>query len=479
MRPSEQLVTSDTIKSQLSWRLREPVLSADPMLTAPILPMLVRLSLPNMMAMLAMALVTIAETAYVGTLGTPSLAGLALAFPLVMLQQMLSGGAMGGGVSSAISRAFGAGDERRASALAFHALLIGCVLGLASTLAMLLLGEPIYRLLGGRDTALTQALTYSNIVFFGAIGIWLTNMLAAVIRAGGNMKVPSAVMMSASVAQVLLAGAFGFGWDVGGSAFPKLGMAGIALGQVIAYSGCALFLLWYLISGPARVPIIFSSATLRWDLLRDILKVGAVASISPVQSILSALIVTRLVSIFGTETLAGFGIGTRLEFLLIPLAFGVGVTCVSMVGMAIGAGNVDRARRVAWTGGLYAAALIGVIGLIVAIWPDLWSRLFTSDRDVMVSAGSYFTWAAPTYGVYGLGLCLFFASQGAGKVLWPVTAGTLRLLVIVVGGWWLALSQAPAWSVFALIGIALAANGLATALAVYMVPWAKSRRDKS
>jgi Na+-driven multidrug efflux pump len=258
MRPSGQLVTSDTIKFQLSWRLPEPVLPADPMLTAPILPMLVRLSLPNMMAMLAMALVTIAETAYVGTFGTPPLAGLALVFPLVMLQQMLSGGAMGGGVSSAISRALGAGDEQRASALAFHAFLLGCVLGFASMLTMLLLGEPIYRLLGGRDAALTQGLTYSNIAFLGAVGIWLTNMLAAVIRAGGNMKVPSAVMMSASIAQVLLARAFGFGWEVGGAAFPKLGMAGIALGQVIAYSGCALFLLWYLTSGPARVPIIFS-----------------------------------------------------------------------------------------------------------------------------------------------------------------------------------------------------------------------------
>jgi Na+-driven multidrug efflux pump len=111
-----------------------------------------------------------------------------------------------------------------------------------------------------------------------------------------------------------------------------------------------------------------------------------------------------------------------LEFLLIPLAFGV--TYVSMVGMAIGACNVDRARRVAWTGGLYAAALIGAIGLIVAIWSDLWSRLFTDDRDMLAPAGSYFTWAAPTYSRFGIGLCLFFASQGVGKVLWPVIAGT-------------------------------------------------------
>jgi MATE family, multidrug efflux pump len=401
------------------------------------------------------------------------LAGLTLVFPLVMLQQMMSGGALGGGVSSAISRALGAGDEARASALAFHALLIGTAFGIVFTSTMLLFGDPIYRVLGGRDTALTQALSYSNIVFLGATGIWLTNMLAAVVRAGGNMKVPSIAMMTTSVAQVMLAGALGFGWGVGGARLPDLGMAGIAAGQAIAYSGCAVFLLWYLQSGHARVPLRFTNTALRWAHVRDILKVGAIACISPMQSILTALILTRLVSSYGTETLAGFGIGARLEFLLIPVAFGVGVTCVSMVGMAIGAGNVARARRVAWIGGVYAAALVGIIGAIVALWPDLWSTLFTSDPGVLVAARSYFTWAAPTYAVYGIGLCLFFASQGAGKMLWPVLAGSIRLLVIAIGGWWLATTQAPAWSVFALTGTALAAYGIATVLSVHWVRWGK------
>ena len=466
-------MSTNVVASRPTGQLPDPANPANAMLTAPILPTLVRLSLPNMMAMVAMALVAIAETAYVGTLGTPPLAGLTLVFPLVMLQQMMSGGAMGGGVSSAISRALGAGDEQRASILAFHALVIGCVFGVVFTITMLFFGEPIYRLLGGRDTALTQALAYSNVVFLGAVGIWLTNLLAAVVRAGGNMRVPSVAMITTSVAQVVLAGGLGFGWGVGGAAFPKLGMAGIAAGQVIAYSGCALFLLWYLNSGRARVPLHFSNATLRWDYFRDILRVGAMACISPVQSILTALILTRLVSSYGTQTLAGFGIGARLEFLLIPVAFGVGVTCVSMVGMAIGAGNVDRARRVAWTGGIYAALLVGIIGMVVVLWPDLWSALFTSDRGVLASARSYFTWAAPTYALYGIGLCLFFASQGAGKMFWPVLAGSVRLLVIVIGGWWLAVSLAPAWSVFALAGAALAAYGFATVLSVYWVSWGR------
>ena len=111
--------------------------------------------------------------------------------------------------------------------------------------------------------------------------------------------------------------------------------------------------------------------------------------------------------------------------------------------------------------------------MIVALWPDLWSALFTGDQGDLASARSYFTWAAPTYALCGIGLCLFFASQGAGKMLWPVLAGSIRLLVIAVGGWWLASTQAPAWSVFALAGAALAAYGVATVLAVYWVSWGK------
>ena len=102
--------------------------------SAPILPTIWRLSLPNLLAMVATALVSVAETSYVGQLGTAALAGMALVFPMVMLQQMLSSGAMGGGISSAISRALGAGDDARANDLVLHAVVISLALGLLFTL---------------------------------------------------------------------------------------------------------------------------------------------------------------------------------------------------------------------------------------------------------------------------------------------------------------------------------------------------------
>jgi putative MATE family efflux protein len=440
-------------------------------LVGPIFPTLLRLSLPNMLAMLASALVAIAETSYVGQLGTPALAGLALVFPMVMLMTMMSAGAMGGGVSSAISRALGAGQEARASSLAMHAFVIGTSAGLVSTVALIAFGPTIYAALGGRGAALAQAVLYSNVVFLGALGIWLTNTLASVVRAGGNMKLPSLTLLVASCAQVLLGGGLGLGLGP----FPMLGMTGIALGQALSVSASALFLLWYLASGRARVQLNFRAISLKGELFRDILKVGAVALLSPLQTVLTVLVVTRLVSAFGTEALAGYGIGARLEFLLIPIAFGIGVACVPMVGMAIGAGQVARARRVAWTGGFLTAGIIGSVGLVVALFPDAWARMFTTEPAVLAAAHSYFNWVGPTYPFYGLGLCLYFASQGAGKVLGPVLAGTLRLAVVIAGGWWLTTWPAPVSMMFALVGASLVAFGVASAAAIYFVSWHPKR----
>jgi putative MATE family efflux protein len=408
---------------------------------------------------------------YVGSLGTAALAGLALVFPLVMLLGMLSAGAMGGGVTSAVSRAIGGGDEARASALALHAFVIGAVAGLACSVLFLTYGAKIFALLGGRGDALEQALIYANVVYFGALGVWLTNTLAAVVRGGGNMKVPSLTLLVSSIAQVILGGGLGLGIGP----FPKFGMAGVALGFVIAQSAAAAFLLWYLASGRGRVRLALAPRLLNGEMFWDILKIGGVACLSPLQSVLTVLVLTRLVANFGTEALAGYGIGARLEFLLIPIAFGVGVACVPMVGMAMGARDVPRARMVAWMGGLLAAGLVGIVGIVVAIFPDAWARNFTADTGVLDAARLYFRWVGPFYPLFGLGLCLYFASQGAGKVIWPVMAGTLRLVVVIAGGWWLAAIGAPAWTIFALIALAMAIYGLATAASIYFVSWAPAQ----
>jgi putative MATE family efflux protein len=381
----------------------------------------------------------------------------------------MSAGAMGGGISSALARALGAGDEARAASLAWHATAIGAAAGLGFAALFLTGGPVLYELLGGQGAALAQAVLYSNVVFLGAPAIWLANTLASVIRGGGDMRTPSLTLLAVAGLQVLLGGALGLGLG----AWPGLGMPGVALGQVLAYAAGALYLAWHLGRGRARVGLALGALKLRAAHFGDILRVGALACVSPLQTVLTVLVLTHLVARLGTEALAGYGIGARLEFLLVPIAFAIGVACVPLVGMAVGAGDAARARAVAWTGGGLAALLLGAVGLVVAVAPDLWARLFTDVPGVLEAARAYLRFAGGGFAFFGLGLCLYFSAQGAGRVLGPVLAGTLRLVLVALGGWWLTAVGAEPWSLFALVGLAMVAYGVASAVAVLRMPWVR------
>jgi Na+-driven multidrug efflux pump len=160
---------------------------------------------------------------------------------------------------------------------------------------------------------------------------------------------------------------------------------------------------------------------------------------------------------------------------LIPLVFGVGAPLVAMVGANIGAGQNRRALRIAMTGGALAFAATEAIGLAAAIWPEAWLNLFGADPTMVTTGRDYLRSVGPAYGFFGLGLALYFASQGAGKLLWPLFAGFARL-VIAVGGGWLALKATGSLTfVFAMLGAALAAYGAIIGAAIWSGVWFKTR----
>src|SRR3979411_2389276 len=181
----------------------------------PILRTLLWLAWPNVIALSAVTCGVLAETSYIGRLGVESLAAMALVFPFVILTMTMSGGAMGGGVSSAIARALGAGDNERASALATHALLIGACFGLTFTLVMLIFGPALLELLGGRGNVLARAIGYVQIFFGGAVVPWLMNTLAAILCGNDNMNLPSLLILNSALCQSILGGIFSLGRGAG------------------------------------------------------------------------------------------------------------------------------------------------------------------------------------------------------------------------------------------------------------------------
>ena len=417
--------------------------------------------------MLAQAGVGLIETYFVGKLGTDALAGMALVFPAVMLMQMTSAGAMGGGIASAIARALGARRRDDADALVLHALLIAAVFALAFMVTVVAGGRWLYTRMGGSGGALDAAMVYSNWVFGGALLVWLFNTLSAVIRGAGNMALPAYVTVAGAVLLLPLSPLLIFGWGP----LPGLGIAGGAIALLLYYLASSAVLAAYLWSSRSLLRPSLRGLQLRWALFADILRVGLVGTVSTVATNLAIGITTALVGAYGTAAIAGYGTASRLEYLLVPLVFGLGAPLVAMVGTCIGAGQRERALRATWIGAAIAFAMTEAIGLWAAAYPAAWLSLFNTEPAMIEAGSQYLRIVGPWYGFFGLGLVLYFASQGAGRLLWPVLGNIARLVVAVAGGW-LALHGGYAIAgVFAAQAAAMVVYGIANAWTIAGGAW--------
>jgi putative MATE family efflux protein len=399
------------------------------LLTAPILPTLLKLALPTVTVLVAQTAVNIAEAYYVGFLGTDALAGAALVFPIFMLMTMMSNGGLGSGVASSVARAIGAERRDDADTLLFHAMVLAIIAGALFTFGALLLGPALYRLLGGHGDALDAAIKYSNFLFAGAIPVWIVNLQAAALRGAGNVKVPALVTLVGAMVMIPLSPILIFGFGP----FPRLGIGGAGLAFGLYYCGAMLFLMHYMTSG--RSGLTLRIARLRSALFADILKVGIPTALNAVLTNLTVILVTGAVGLFGTTALAAYGISSRLDYIMIPLLFGVSTATLTMVGVNMGAGQNERARRIGWTSGIVGLLLTGTIGLAVALYPPAWLRLFSHDAHVVRDGTIYLHIVAPAYCALGFGFVVSFAAQGTGRALWPLAAGAVRVLIAAGGGW--------------------------------------------
>jgi putative MATE family efflux protein len=441
--------------------------TAPDLLAGSIVPTLVRLASPNVLGLLAQTL-TIGYDGYiVARLGTDALAAVALVFPLSMLMVQLSRAAMGGGVASAVARALGAGSVPRAAAVAWHGMVIELGLGVIVGSALLAGGPPLYGALGGRGQTLELAQGYALPLFAGAAATWLHNGLASVHVGSGNMRLPALCLVASALSHVALCPALVFGFGP----IPPLGIAGASLSFVALNAFFACMLALPLLAGRAAVPLRW--VPLRWAATREVLRVGLPASVSPFISNGNVIVLTGYAGTFGTVTLAGYGVGARLEYLLIPLVFGFGAALLAMVGRNIGAGQHARAARIAWTGSMVVAGMTGVIGVVLAVFPDLWTRWFIADAvsPVRAAANLYLHIVGGFYAPFGFGLAFFFASQGAGRLTWPLAGSVGRLGVAVAGGGIAVSLQSPG-ALYGVIGLSFLVYALVPGVAFRLGAWA-------
>jgi putative MATE family efflux protein len=399
------------------------------MLEGAILPTMLRLIVGNLAVIVVQAVLILMEAYYISWLGYDAVAGITLVVPLVTLMLTMSTAGIGGGVSAVVAQSLGARRSEVADAAALHAIILGIVFGLGFTAAELLGGPALFRAMGATGGALEAATTYGAVFFAGITALWLYNILTSILRGAAILRLPSIVTLVGATMTLTLSPAIIMGWGP----LPRLGIVGAALATVIFYVGATTFLAVYLLSGRTQINPL-RCRRIETRMFWQILRIGLPAAVNNVVTSGTLLLITWVVAYFGTEALAGYGIGSRLEGAQIPVFAGIGTAVIAMVGTNIGAGQEARAERIAWIGVGLAIAVSGAIGLFGFLLPGVWIGLFSSDPAVLDAGINYLHTVALAYPFVGIAGTLFFASLGAGRPFWPLFCAFMRLVVAVGGG---------------------------------------------
>jgi len=438
------------------------------MLEASALPLLLTLASPNALAFIVQACVNMTEVWYVGQLGTVALAAMALVFPLLMLMQMLANGAMGGAVTGTIARALGGGQRDKAERLIWHALMIALAAGFGFLVLVLLVMDPLLALMSSNIEVLRESKRYLIILFSGCPLLWTMALLTSVFRGMGNMRFPAFLMVAGAFIQIPLSGALVLGWF----GVQSMGVSGAAVSIVTIATISTLVLVLGLLRKSSVLQLRLKQCAPKRELFNEILHIGLPSALSPVFTIATISGLNILVGSFGVAALAGYGVASRIEFLVIPLVFGLGVAMNTLVGTNLGAGKIKRAVHIGWVGSATAAVLAGVGGLLLAFFPDVWAGLFTDDPATLKSARGYLVYAGPFFAFQGIGLSLYFASQGAGAMTWPLIATFVRMLITIgVGAILLYSFDVSLNALYLVSGLAMLGYGVLTAAALKLGMW--------
>ncbi len=426
------------------------------LLAKPIAPMIMRLAIPNAAVMTIQVLIGLLEVYFVSRLGVDALAGVAPVFPLVSLVLAIAQGAIGGGIITTVARALGTGRVSAASEHAWYAVALSVPLGLATTAAMYVLGPSLYGYMGITGNALAIALSYSCTIFAGATLIWLFNLLMAVVRGTGNLQVPVIVVGSGALVLVPLSPALIFG----AFGYQGLGPSGGAVAMLVFYAYGTLAYAFYLwgwfgvLKPSFRVPKLTLAPALA------ILRIGGMSAVVSASTNLTLAIVTAYVGMGGIEALAGYGAGSRLEFLLVPLAYGIGGPVGIVISANLGAGQIERAVKASWIGVLMACTLTELIGLAAAAFPQQWIGIFSQDPSVLQVGAEYLHRVGPFFGFFGLGYVLYCAGQATRRMEASVLAALIRAAVAVLGGYVVVWLKADVIWNFIAVALGMVAFGL-------------------
>ena len=390
------------------------------------------LAAPMVIGLVAVSSYSVADTFFVGRLGTLPLAALGFTFP-VAFSLIAVGLGVGVGCSSVLSRLYGAGDLESAQRITTHSLVLAVLLGFVVMAAGLASIDPIFRLLGADERTLPLVREYMEIYYFGGFLLILPLVGNFAMRSVGDARAPALIMAISAAVNIVLDPILIFGL----LGFPRLEMRGAAIATVIANGVTVIASVWILYRRERLVRARYLRPAGWWDSFRRLTHVGVPATASNLLNPLTIGVITALVAAHGPEAVAGFGVASRVESLVMIVIFAVSSSVTPFVGQNFGAGRIDRVRRMTRLSGHFCIAY--GVAIAIVLWPAgaPLAALFNDAPPVVSTAAAYLSIVPVTLGGFGVMLVAAAAFNALGKPMPPTAMTFAKLFLTYIPLAWL------------------------------------------
>jgi len=430
-----------------------------------------RLSLPMMGAALLDDLFTIVDLFFVGKLGPAAIAAVAVAGTIMGVLYMLAVG-ITTGCTALVAQAVGSGDRRGAEVVAGQSLAM--IVGL-SVLAggSSIFSRPLLTAFGAEPEVIAQGAAYLRVSLGGSFALLLAVTFGAALRGAGDAVTPLKIMGMGNLINIVLDPILIFGW----LGFPALGVAGSAWATVAARAFAAAMLArLFFISGHEHFSLRARDLRPRMRTIWRMFKIGVFGSGQMLMRNLSAIVLIRIVAMFGTVALAAYGIGMRLRMVVMMPGMGFGNAAATLIGQNIGAHKPGRAEHAGWVvTGMYGLIALLMTGVFCALAEPL-IAVFNADSRVVATGASFLRWFSATFAFMAFSIVLGRAMNGAGDTFWPMLITAVSMLALRIP---LAWGLSVPWGetgIWAGVAMSNVAQGLLFAAAFHWGRWKRIGR---
>ena len=408
------LATSGEVSSSRAQSLRGASRRVD-MTRGPIVERLIALAWPLFVGNILNTFYNLADMYWVSLVGTDEVAAVAITFPTVWLTFSLGMGVTIAGVAF-VAQYTGAGKNDEAAHVAGQVVLLATAAGVLLALVAIAFRDAIAAWMGAQGRVLELASTYLLITSAGLPFKYIYYAYRSVSQGTGDSKTPRNLLLLTTMTNVVLDPFFVLGW----AGLPAMGVAGAAWATLIAEGIGAAVSLLYLMNGRlVGVRLRFSHLAPDWGLIHKIAELGLAGSLDMGSRGLSSVAVAAIVSRFGTVEAAAYGIVNRLMSVVWTSSGAMEQAAASGVGQNLGAGQIERASRLAWTGAAVMFSFLTAVAALLYLFADAIVGVFGVSDQVVATAVRFLRLHVFSYGFWGAFEVLLGAFRGAGQTLPP------------------------------------------------------------